>query len=85
MPPLSGLARLCYERGGFLMLSEFQSADSWKLGWGPDLAWIRAMYPVSKRRRRRAHSPDGRRMAETENTGSGRKPDQQVPGSKTRP
>jgi hypothetical protein len=28
-------------------------------------------------------SPDGRRMAETENTGSGRKPDQQVPGSKT--
>ncbi len=30
----------------------------------------------------RRPSPDGRRMAETENTGSGRKPDQQVPGSK---
>jgi hypothetical protein len=29
-----------------------------------------------------APSPDGRRMAETQNSGSGRKPDQQVLGSK---
>jgi hypothetical protein len=28
-----------------------------------------------------APSPDGRRMAETPKSGSGRKPDQQVPGS----